>query len=231
MMGIWKMYEKLGLQTCIEWWDAGYKEVRRCDAVYSEWLGCNQSIKVTSVKPGGTVPLLLSEEGGMKPPTARYYFRTVRIEQNSPIVTSCRSAGYRVEQDKASPNTVVIYFPCHDPSSNMRTSSEITIWDQLELLAALQGYWSDNMVSNTITFKPEEANQIGPALRAFAHRIKSVSFLPLVTHGYEQAPYIPITAEEYATAVAGLGNLDLSQVTEHEVDEKYCTGDVCMIQR
>jgi len=231
MMGIWKMYEKLGLQTCIEWWDAGYKEVRRCDAVYSEWLGCNQSIKVTSVKPGGTVPLLLSEEGGMKPPTARYYFRTVRIEQNSPIVTSCRSAGYRVEQDKASPNTVVIYFPCHDPSSNMRTSSEITIWEQLELLAALQGYWSDNMVSNTITFKPEEANQIGPALRAFAHRIKSVSFLPLVTHGYEQAPYIPITAEEYATAVAGLGNLDLSQVTEHEVDEKYCTGDVCMIQR
>ena len=230
MMGIWKMYEKLGLQTCIKWWDAGYKEVRRCDAVYSEWLGCNQSIKVTSVKPGGTVPLLLSEEGGMKPPTARYYFRTVRVEQTSPIVDSCRAAGYRVEQDKASPNTVVIYFPCHDVT-DMRTSSQITIWEQLELLAALQGYWSDNMVSNTITFKPEEANQIGPALKAFAHRIKSVSFLPLVTHGYEQAPYIPITKEGYESAVATLSNLDLSKVTDHEVDEKYCTGDVCMIQR
>lgn len=228
MMGIWKMYERLGLQTCIKWWDAGYKEVRRCDAVYSEWLGCNQSIKVTSVKPGGTVPLLLSEEGGMKPPTARYYFRTVRVEQASPIVDSCRAAGYRVEQDKASPNTVVIYFPCHDVTE-MRTSSEITIWEQLELLAALQGYWSDNMVSNTITFKPEEASQIGPALKAFAHRIKSVSFLPLVTHGYEQAPYIPITAEEYESAIATLSNLDLSKVTEHEVDEKYCTGEACMI--
>lgn len=230
MMGIWKMYERLGLQTCIEWWDAGYKEVRRCDVVYSEWLGCNQSIKVTSVKPGGTVPLLLSEEGGMKPPTARYYFRTVRVEQSSPIVEACRNAGYRVEQDKASPNTSVVYFPCHD-STQMRTSSEITIWEQLELLAALQGYWSDNMVSNTITFKPEEADQVGPALRAFAHRIKSVSFLPLVTHGYEQAPYIPITKEEYEAAVTGLGNLSLSEVTQHEVDEKYCTGDVCTIQR
>lgn len=228
MMGIWKMYEKLGLQTCIKWWDAGYKEVRRCDAVYSEWLGCNQSIKVTSVKPGGTVPLLLGEEGGMKPPTARYYFRTVRVEQTSPIVDSCRAAGYRVEQDKASPNTAVVYFPCHDVT-DMRTSSQITIWEQLELLAALQGYWSDNMVSNTITFKPEEANQIGPALRAFANRIKSVSFLPLVTHGYEQAPYIPITAEEYSEAISGLSNLDLSLVTEHEVDEKYCTGEACMI--
>ena len=166
----------------------------------------------------------------MKPPTARYYFRTVRVEQSSPIVEACRNAGYRVEQDKASPNTSVVYFPCHD-STQMRTSSEITIWEQLELLAALQGYWSDNMVSNTITFKPEEADQVGPALRAFAHRIKSVSFLPLVTHGYEQAPYIPITKEEYEAAVTGLGNLSLSEVTQHEVDEKYCTGDVCTIQR
>ncbi len=164
----------------------------------------------------------------MKPPTARYYFRTVRVEQTSPIVDSCRAAGYRVEQDKASPNTAVVYFPCHDVT-DMRTSSQITIWEQLELLAALQGYWSDNMVSNTITFKPEEANQIGPALRAFANRIKSVSFLPLVTHGYEQAPYIPITAEEYSEAISGLSNLDLSLVTEHEVDEKYCTGEACMI--
>lgn len=229
MMGIWKMYERLGMQECIRWWSEGYKEVRKWDVTYSEWLGCNQSIKVTSVKPGGTVPLLLSEEGGMKAPTAKFYFRTVRIEKNSPIVKACKAAGYRVEKDLTSDNTSVVYFPCHDPTE-MRTSSEVSIWEQMELLANLQAYWSDNMVSNTITFRPEEADQIGPALRAFAHRIKSVSFLPLVTHGYEQAPYIPITEEDYVDARSNLATLDLSKAT-HEVDEKYCTGEICTIAR
>ena len=95
------------------------------------------------------------------------------------------------------------------------------------LLAELQAHWSDNMVSNTITFQPREASEIAQAIAMFAHRIKAVSFLPLMTHGYAQAPYIPIEQWEYELAVAKIGSLDLTK-GGHEVDEKYCTGDVCM---
>lgn len=226
MMGIWKMYERLGMQICIDWWEAGYEEVRKWDKKYSKWLGVNESIKVTSVKPGGTVPLLVGEEGGMKIPTAKRYFRTVRMEHKSPLVKACQEAGYRVEKDRASPRTMVVYFPVCDLLVQ-RTADQVTMWEQMGLLSQLQAHWSDNMVSNTITFKPEEAPQIAQAIGMFANQIKSVSFLPLMTHGYAQAPYIPITEQEYEAAVAKLKPLDLSN-GGHEVDEKYCTGELCM---
>ena len=226
MMGIWKMYERLGMQECIYWWERGYAEVRHWDKTYSEWLGVNESIKVTSVKPGGTIPLLVGEEGGMKIPTAKYYFRTIRMDHTSPLAKACKDAGYRVEKDRTSPRTVVVYFPVFDESTK-RTAEGVSMWEQMGLLAELQAHWSDNMVSNTITFQPREASEIAQAIAMFAHRIKAVSFLPLMTHGYAQAPYIPIEQWEYELAVAKIGSLDLTK-GGHEVDEKYCTGDVCM---
>lgn len=228
MIGVFEMYDRLGLAECIRWWDAGYSEVRKWDKTYSEWLGCNTSIKVTSLKPGGSVPLLVGKEGGMKAPSAEYYFRTIRAEHRSPLVREAQRKGYRVEKDRYSPRTMVMYFPVHDPNAR-RTANDISMWEQLELLAALQGYWSDNMVSNTITFKAHEAKDIPRAISVFAHRVKAISFLPLDDHGYPQAPYIPISKEEYEYAAARCQPLDLRAVA-HEVDEKYCTGDSCEIR-
>jgi adenosylcobalamin-dependent ribonucleoside-triphosphate reductase len=228
MIGVFEMYERFGLTECIRWWDAGYNEVRRWDKTYSQWLGCNESIKVTSLKPGGSVPLLVGKEGGMKVPSAEYYFRTIRVEHRSALAKEARSKGYRVEKDRYSPRTLVIYFPVHDPNAR-RTANDVSMWEQLELLAAIQGYWSDNMVSNTINFKAHEAKDIPRAIAAFAHRVKAISFLPLDDHGYPQAPYIPISKEEYEYAAARCQPLDLRAVT-HEVDEKYCTGESCEIR-
>ena len=227
LMGVFKMYERLGLQECIRWWNNGYLEVRRWDGIYSKWLGCNPSIKCTSLKPGGTVPLLVGEEGGMKVLSAHYYFRTMRADYRSALVKACVAAGYRVEKDRTSARTSVIYFPVMgDP--NMRTAEQVSMLEQIELLVALQSYWSDNMVSNTITFQPHEAKDISYAIAANAHKIKAMSFLPLTLHGYAQAPYIPISAAEYHAAAAKLKPLDLS-AAGHEVDEKFCTGETCTV--
>lgn len=227
LMGVFKMYERLGLQECIRWWNLGYEEVRKWDRTYSRWLGCNESIKVTSLKPGGTVPLLPGEEGGMKVLTSRYYFRTIRADYRSPLVKACKDAGYRVEKDRTSARTMVIYFPVAG-DTDTRTAEQVPMLEQMQILAALQGYWSDNMVSNTITFQPPEAPHIARAVAAHAHKVKAISFLPLTLHGYPQAPYIPISKEEYDYAVSRLGPLDLS-ATGHEVDEKFCTGEACSI--
>lgn len=224
LMGVFKMYERLGMSACIRWWDAGYHEVARWDRTYSHWLGVPQSVKRMTVKPGGSVPLLPGEEGGMKLTCSEYYYRTIRIEQSSAIVTACRAAGYRVEQDRYSARTVVVYFPVHVPG--IRYSAQVSLWEQAALLVALQAYWSDNMVSNTLTFQPHEAADIPRVLGAYASRLKGIAFLPLTNHGYAQAPYIPITAEEHACAVARLTPTTFRDV-RHEVDEKYCTGELC----
>jgi ribonucleoside-triphosphate reductase (thioredoxin) len=41
--------------------DDGYKIVKAYDNTYSEWLGIRESIKMTTVKPSGTVSILAGE--------------------------------------------------------------------------------------------------------------------------------------------------------------------------
>jgi hypothetical protein len=230
--GVFKLYEKLGLQECIRWWDAGYREICKWDKTYSHWLGVPESNRHTTIKPGGTIPLLVGEEGGMKIPTSAYYFRTIRMDHLHPLVQACRDAGYRVEPDRTTPRTMVVYFPVKDEAvanGQMRAAKDVTVWEQANLLVALQTYWSDNMVSATINFQPHEAQDIKRVLTVYADRLKTISFLPLSDHGYLQAPYIPCTKEEYENAVARLKPLVIEGVDTHMADEKYCSGGLCEI--
>jgi uncharacterized Fe-S cluster-containing radical SAM superfamily protein len=95
----------------------------------------------------------------------------------------------------------------------------------------LQRYWADNQVSCTITFKPEEAEQIIPALNYMQYQLKGVSFLPKMEKGaFPQMPYEAITEEQYKKRSAKLKPLNLSGVREEEVaPERFCTNDTCEI--
>lgn len=234
MAGVFEMYEKLGLQECTRWWDESYRFLLDLDHEYSGWMGIAQSIKVSSIKPGGTIPLLAGKEGGMKLPSYKFGFRTIRVGHDSPLVAAHRNAGYRVEKDITTPRTMVIYFPVKNEVE--RTAHDVSIWEQLELCASLQAFWADNMVSATITFQKHEAKDLKFALRAFAHRLKAISFLPLTDHKYAQAPYIECTEAEYLAAKAAIRPLpdlyeDGGAVPVHEVDDKFCDGGACEIRR
>jgi len=227
MAGIWEMYETLGMRECVRWWREGFAYIRELDDDYSGWMSVGRSIKVTTVKPGGSVPLLCGIEGGMKMPISRFYMRTIRIEENSPLARSIALAGYRVEPDLTTPRTVVAYFPCRELKAK-RVSRDVSIWEQCELFTALQAHWSDNQVSATITFKPEEAGEIERVLNIYTGRWKSVSFLPLWDHQYPQAPYIPCSEAEYEAAIASVKPLVLEEDV-HDSEDKFCSGDKCEI--
>lgn len=225
MAGIWEMYETLGLAECVRWWREGYAYIRELDDEYSGWMGVARSIKVTSVKPGGTIPLLLGIEGGMKLPISRHYMRTIRIEEGSPLAASVAAAGYRVEKDLTTPRTVVAYFPCKDEKAQ-RVARDVSVWEQAALFTALQNDWSDNQVSATLTFKPEEARELDKVLSVYAGKWKSVSFLPLWDHQYQQAPYIPCSEDEYKSALSRVKPLVLEEDV-HDREDKFCSGDKC----
>lgn len=225
MAGVFELYERLGLRGCAQWWDDGYAYICKLDRSYSGWMGVPQSVKKTSVKPGGTVPLLADVEGGMKVPTAVYYMRTIRLAYDSPLVPSLRAAGYRVEDDRRTPRTVVAYFPCHNTRVG-RTAKDVSLWEQAALFTALQRHWSDNMVSATLTFQAHEAPDVRRVIEAYEGQWKGVSFLPLFDHAYPQAPYIPCSKEEYEAAAAKIRPLDASGV-QHDAEEKYCSGALC----
>ncbi len=229
MSGIVQAMARHGRRTFFDWCDAGYNYLQRLDDVYSKWLCIPKSIKITSVKPSGTVSLLAGVTPGIHFPHSQFYHRVIRFATGSPLVQILANAGHRcVDLAPAEPNTTAVYFAVKEPFFD-RAKRDVSIWEQLEIAAQMQQYWADNQVSVTITFKAEEAKDIKYALELYETRLKGVSFLPLDTHGYSHAPYQEITEEEYEKYQANILPLEVGQSVNDTLD-RFCDGDSCQIR-
>lgn len=228
MSGIVQAMQKFGRRKFFsEFCDKGYQYLNELDTLYSDWFCVRESIKITSVKPSGSVSLLPGVTPGIHFPHSEYYLRRIRLQDNSPLVAKLRTAGYPLELDVVSPNTVVATFPVHEENFD-RAKEDLTMWEQLEIAAQMQQYWADNQVSVTVTFKPFEAKDIKYALELYETRLKGVSFLPLKDHGYAQAPYETITAERYEFLVSSITPI-VADTLEHEETARFCDGESCSI--
>ena len=231
MSGIVQAIDKFGRRKFFNMCDESYKYIQELDEEYSNWMCIPRSIKTTSTKPSGSVSLLpKSVTPGMHYPIAEYYWRVIRFATDSKMLPALRRAGHMcIEIDPTrEPNTTAVYFPVKTENFD-RAEKDVSMWEQLELAADLQAYWADNQVSTTVKFnRKTEGPQIARALEIFETRLKGVSFLPHDDHGYEHAPYQPITKEEYEAAVASLSPLDLVGST-NETQDKFCDGDKCLI--
>ncbi len=227
--GIINAFVKHGRREIFKWCEKGYKYLKELDSKYSDWLTTPKSIKMTSIKPSGTVSLLPGVTPGIHYPHSEYYIRRIRFNENSDLLPFLREAGYQIHTDKYSPNTSVVEFPIHEEYFE-RGKSDVSMWEQLENAAAYQKYWADNQVSITVTFKEKEAKEIKVALEIFEDKLKGVAFLPLNEHGYEQAPYEEITQEQYHEMKSKLKPLNLSTVKSEALGERFCDADFCEIK-
>ena len=226
--GIIEAFVKHGRRKMLEWCDKGYNYLQNLDEQYSGWLCIPRSIKITTVKPSGTVSLLPGVPPGIHYPHSEYYIRRIRISKNSDLIALIKNAGYFVEDDSYSPNTVVVEFPVHEKYFD-RSKNEVSIWEQAENASDYQKYWSDNQVSITITFQPDEADQIKHVLECFEDKLKSASFLPIKEHGYKQAPYEEITKEKFEEMVSKIKPMFLDETKDRAIGEKFCDSDRCEV--
>lgn len=228
--GIVQAIKKLGRREYLRWCDEGYGFIRELDRTYSDWLCIPRSVKMTSVKPSGTVSLLCGATPGIHYPHSEYYIRNIRVANTSPLVAAAKAAGYVVEPDSYADDTSVVSFPVKEDHFS-KGKRDASIWEQFANAADLQKYWADNQVSITVSFQNGEHKDIKTCLEVYETRLKSVSLLPLndSDHGYVQAPYIEITEEEYTKLSKGLRPIDFS-ASVHEVDEKFCDGDACEVK-
>jgi hypothetical protein len=232
MSGIAQFIAVNGIHTLRNWCEEGYRTLQYYDDVYSDWLCIPRSIKITSIKPSGTVSLLAGATPGMHYPESRWYIRRVRLSKDSPLVKPLVAAGYLVEDCKEQEgSTVVVEIPVQI-EENIRTVEQVTMWEQLHLAAFLQRHWADNQVSVTVTFDPEvEGPEIANALNYVQYMLKGVSFLPRLAKGaYAQMPYEEITEERYRELAAGITQLDFSHINENHAEvERFCDGEHCQI--
>jgi len=226
--GVVQAFNKFGRRELYKWCNAAYKYIKQLDDEYSNWLCIPKSVRMTSIKPSGTVSLLNGSTPGIHFPESEYYIRRIRFGTDSQLLDKLAEAGYNIEEDKYSPNTMCVEFPVHEPYFK-KSKKDISIWEQLEIAAQYQYYWADNSVSITVTFKPEEAKHIKSALEMYEARLKAVSFLRYEETGYEQAPYEPITKEQYEEMSANITPVQRFEVEEGGKGSKFCTNDYCEI--
>ena len=96
-------FAKHGRRTMFDWCDDAYEDIRELDKEYSNWLCVPRSIKMTSIKPSGTVSLLNGSTPGIHYPEDEYYIRRIRFSADSTLLPALEEAGYKIEKDSYSP--------------------------------------------------------------------------------------------------------------------------------
>jgi ribonucleoside-triphosphate reductase (thioredoxin) len=225
--GITNFIDKYSLEILRTWLDEGYNHIQVWDDIYSSWLCVPKSIKTTSVKPSGTVSLLAGVNPGCHFPEFDHYIRRVRVAKTSALIPAIKEAGLRIEDDVVDPSSYVVEFPVHNQGKSLK---DVSIWEQVALAVFLQKYWSDNQVSCTVTFRPEESGQIKTALDYFKYDLKAISFLPKLEVGaYAQMPYEAINRVRYEEMIKSIRPIDFKRLSEDSLGEKFCTNDTCAI--
>jgi ribonucleoside-triphosphate reductase len=228
-----------GLCQCnedkINWLDKGYEALRRFDKEWSKKKGYPESIKLTTIKPSGTLSLLAGSTPGVHPAYSQYYTRRVRMSSADALVNTCRDLGYHVEyalnfDGTEDHSTVVVSFPCF-AGDNAVISKDMPATQQLDLMKKIQTVWSDNAVSVTVYYRQNELEEIKAWLeKNYAHSIKSVSFLLHNEHGFAQAPYEEITQEVYEKTSLKIRPITDLYIGEGDIESMECVSGVCPIK-
>lgn len=218
------------------WLKEAYEFIRQYDNDYSYLKGFPKSIKLTTVKPSGTLSLLAGVTPGVHPnPAGPYYIRRIRISSHSPLIDVCRKHGYHIEpqrnfdrsDDKA---TMVVSFPCSLP----KTTPVAANYDwktQMDMVRRMQAEWSDNSVSCTVYYNKEDINDIKDYLKKhFKNEMKTVSFLLYYGHGFDQAPYETITKEKYEELMIGVRPITSVEINEEDFDIIDCVSGACPVK-
>ena len=230
--GVAQFITKHGMEELRKWLEKGYDIIQEWDCMYSDWFAIPKSIKTTSVKPSGTVSLLVGATPGMHYPESRFYIRRMRLSKHSELIEPLKKAGYKLEPAFGSEDSTMVVEVPVDAGEGIRTAAELSIWEQFSLAAFLQRHWADNQVSCTATFDPEtESDELPHVLNYFQYRLKGISLLPRHPLGaYKQMPYETITEKEYNKQVKKLGYLSFVGVEGEEAEiDRFCNNDVCDI--
>lgn len=187
-----------------------------------EWadrLGIEQSTAITTIKPSGTVSQLVDCSSGIHPRFSKYYLRTVRADVKDPLSQFMIDNGFYCEVDVMNQSNFVFYFPMKSPKTSvvvedMRATDQLVIWE------AYADHWCEHKPSMTCYYTDDNFMEVGSWIWKNFDKVSGISFLPYSDHVYQQAPYQPITEEEYDQWVARTPkNVDWSGLGKYEWED------------
>ena len=207
------------------------------NAKWAKKLGVPASAAITTIKPSGTVSQLVNSSSGIHGRYANYYIRTVRQDIKDPLTQFLLDAGVDGEPCVLNPEqTMVFSFPINSPKETI-IADDVSALDQLETWLKFKTHWAEHSVSVTVYVKDEEWPEVGAWVYKNFNALTGVSFLPYSDHTYQQAPYQPITEEEYEAAFQAFpSQINFEDLVQYEKEDNTegaqtlaCTGGACEI--
>ncbi len=189
---------------------------------WSNILGINMPAAITTVKPSGTVSLLVDSSSGLHPRFAPYYIRRVRVAKTDPMCQFLIDSGVKwnpeVEETLENYTTAVFDFPIKAPEGSVCTK-DVDALEQLNYWKMLNDHWCEHNPSCTVFVKEYEWLKVGNWIYNNWDDVSGISFLPYDGGVYVLPPYEEITSEEYAKMALEFPILDFSEFTEYEKED------------
>lgn len=211
-------------------------------------LGTQRPKNVTCVKPSGTLSKIMDTTEGVHKPLGKYIFNNVNFGRHDPILVPLRESGYNVFPNPADPEGVLVTFPVawedvdfdrvtREDGSVVEVNLESAI-SQLERYKKYQVNWTEQNTSVTISYSPDEVEDIIQWLLDNWECYVGVSFLYRASPeksakdlGYLYLPQEVVTKEKYDEYVARLQPVKLYDDSgEEEYQDADCATGACPIR-
>lgn len=187
-----------------------------------------------AVKSHNTVSQLVDSASGLHGRFSPYYIRTVRADKKDPLAQMMKDCGIPCEDDVTKPHSTFVFsFPMKAPDTS-RVASDIPAIEQLEIWKMYRDCWCEHNPSVTIYVGDNEWLDVGAWVYRNFDSIGGISFLPRTEHVYKQAPYQPISKEEYETALAAQPKIPWELLSDYEKEDQTtgtqelaCIGNSC----
>lgn len=233
LTGISNIYEKYGFTYLTTLCRLLYSTIRQYNLDLTRLAGIPSSIRVTTVKPEGSLSIIMEVNAGVHFPICNYAKRRIAISRTSDILQPLIEANYPTEQSIYDNNMVYVIFPVEFGQS--RPTRKVSIYEQFGIVAALQRSYADNSVSFTGHFSRErESDDVERVIAMYAPLIKTCSLLPysddLTKKGeYAHMPFEEITEAEYNALVSTIKPVKWVLSKEDASLPRGCTNDTCVL--
>lgn len=219
--------------------EEAYSALEEEDSRHSKLMNVPKSIKLTTVKPSGTLSLLPGVTPGVHPAYSPYHVRRMRFASNKALWKVCRDHGYPIEpamniDGSIDEKAMIVVFPVKTPD-NAVCAKDMTAIKQLEWQKWIQTHWADNSVSATVYYRSEELPGIKSWLKDnYQDSVKTVSFLLHSGHGFKQPVLEEISRDQYldidrnCRPIQSVGNIDTAD--EDTDANQECSSGVCPVR-
>lgn len=204
------------------------------DLIFAKQFNVNRSAALGSVKPSGNHSVLCYTAPGGNPIHSIYQIRNVTVNKNSAMHLFLESQGVPFKDYPGRDYASMFAFPIEYPEDSLTLDNTGAI-AQLENWKYLKVNWCHHNPSVSVTYVPEEKEEIIDWLYQNQDIIGGLAFFPKYESSYELLPIVSVSKERYDEFTKDYPTIswEYYRLYETAVDDRQqvaeCVGGQCVI--